>query len=856
MLIRTLLLMGMSWVLFAEATPIGVDLLANGGFEDELSGNWRPNNWAKNEAAFDRVTDFPHGGSYALKMAMTRITGLAALELIAPVKLNPGDLVELRFWLRGSANSGAMDFSLRPTSGPYRAFIPREFIILDDWTEYIVTFIVPEGIDPNKLGLFFNLKNVNTIYLDDVSVRRLPEKDISPARPGNLVKNGSFEAGRVHWSGDIRGIGGYRVDTLVGDNVFDFSIASPDAAAGARALAFTLPEKASFTLASAYFPVRYGHPVTIGFSVKSSTSARAVVGFGAGKTRPDWSLRTNFSMAGGAWERKSFTVVPKPSSSGSYILEFVFDTPREFMLDNVSVVEGDADIPDAAPAQREAGLMRTDTKHPGNVYYASEKIEFDLMTAASGDLDIVTLDAWDTVIDKRTIPAKDMTRLSFPSTRYGCFKIEIRERGGTKAISDTLYSVVPRLKPSSEVKDSFFGTHALFSDYSLDLCEKAGFRWLRTYPPHYTEWFLIEETPGDWLWLTNRVAIATARGFQILGLLNTTPVHEGDSDPGQKSTIWQPYAPKDWNTWRNYVRLAVSNFAPWIQHWVVWNEPDYAYLMLKKGVTDKADVYLRIVDESRAAIDEMGANVTLLGGAAANPVGSFFNDIVGKDIASRADGISHHWYYENASPDQMPEMPFTVQASERFGKMKSRAGKVPELWQTEGGIYLNGAKSWMTSWDIPPVSSYGVLDAANTLVRTVVAFKAAGYKRNFFYLFNAKPTGRCAYYDMCVGLNDVDGSPHPAFTAHAVAVSFIDEASPDGFVYPEIAGISKNSAFVGRFIKAGKRIDVLWSKKPVALKNFPAESWKSRAAFDMMGNPISANDATVVDSNPLYFVMR
>ncbi len=39
MIIRTLLLMGMSWVLFAEATPIGVDLLANGGFEDELSGN-------------------------------------------------------------------------------------------------------------------------------------------------------------------------------------------------------------------------------------------------------------------------------------------------------------------------------------------------------------------------------------------------------------------------------------------------------------------------------------------------------------------------------------------------------------------------------------------------------------------------------------------------------------------------------------------------------------------------------------------------------------------------------------------------------------------------------------------------
>ncbi|MEK6796979.1 MAG: hypothetical protein AABZ39_19550 [Spirochaetota bacterium] len=864
MIIRYLLLAILSTAFMVNAqnvaaaadtpTPVGVDLIPNGGFEDELTGNWRPNNWAKNEVDLTRDTSSPHSGKYAFRMEMKRITGASALELYHVLKLNPGDLIELRFWLRGGANIGPVDFSLRPV-GPYRAFSQVSFAPIDDWTEHVVMFVVPEVAGTKEWGLYFNLPIVNTVYFDDVRVRRLPEKDGASARSGNLIKNGSFEAGRVHWSGDIRANakGGYRADTLINDDSYDFTI-DPDAAAGKRCWSFQNPDKAAFTLTSAYFQARYGHPVTLGFSVKTSVPSRFSVSLGSGKINIAWTV-TNFSTAGGAWERKYFTVVPKPSASGSFILAFNFDAPGEYKLDNVTVVEGETDIADAQPALPGAGLIAADALHPGNVFYPGEKVAFDLMTMAGGELDIVTLDAWEKVVDTKTIPAKDMTRLVFPSTRQGGFKIEVREHGGPRLFSELLYCVVPRLKPASQVKDSFFGTHSLFSDYNLDLADKAGFRWLRPYPPHYTAWYLIEEKPGNWLWLTNRVAIAAARGFKILGLLNTTPVHQGDSDPGKQSTIWYSYPPKDWDAWRDYVTRAVTTFAPWIQDWEVWNEPEGQFLQVKKG-ENKDDVYARIVSESRAAISAMGANVKLLGPAGAGADDKNVEAFIKSGLLMNIDGYSHHWYAENISLDQVSYTgkPVIVSFPERLSAIKSYAGKPLELWQTEGGIYLYAGRSWMNSWDIPPSSMYGARDAANTLARTVVSGKAGGYKRNIFYKFHAKPTGRASYADSCSGLNDVDGTPSPAFAAHAVAVSFIEEATPDGYLYPDIAGIQKYGAFVGRFIKAGKRIDVLWSRTPTALKNFPAELWTSRAAFDMMGNSVAVGDTMTVDIDPVYFV--
>jgi len=844
----------------AEPTPIGVNLLANPGFEEELGEAWRPNNWAKNEAQIARDASSPHGGKQSLRMSLKKITGVPALELIAPVKLNPGDLVELRFWMRGGANLGSVEFSLRPL-GPWKQFFRSEVTVLESWTEYVVAFVVPAGVNRDDLGLFFNLPVVNTIELDDVSLMRLPPKDPAAPRPGNLVKNGSFEVGRMHWTGLRRGGGGgYRVDTLARESDFDFSAGEmPGAPAGKRALSFQLPTRCSFNLTSAYARLRYGYPVTLGFSLKSPTGAhRILVQVGSGKITPEWSLRTNAPCSPGQWDRRNFTFIPKPSGQGTYFIEFSFEEQGDWALDQVTLVEGERDLPDARPASREAALAKIDDTHPGNVYFPGEAVAFDLL-GGEGDLDLRVVDAWDRVVEKRACVAKGPAsppRLAFPSAARGAFKVELREAGKERVLSETLYSVVPRLKPAREVVDSFFGTHATFSDYGLDLCEKIGFRWLRAYPPHVTAWYLIEETPGDYLWMTNRVATVAGRGFKILGLFNTTPAHAGDGDPGKKSSIWFSYPPKDYGAWREYVKRAAEVFGPWIKDWEVWNEPDGNYLLVKKGTTDKPGVYLRLVEETRLALEEAGARVNLLAGSVGNPVHAFFDGILQRGLSAQVDGISHHWYFENQSPDQLPAVPFTVQAGERFGKMKGRGGKTPELWQTEGGIYLNGALSWMTSWEIPPGSPYGPLEAAGTLVRTVASLKAAGYRRNFFYAFMAEKSGRISYLDWCAGILDVDGTPHSGFAAHAVAVSCLEEANAAGFLVPEIAGTPKGSVFVARFLKAGKPLSVVWSRKPIPLSSFPPELWRGCEVFDLMGNPVAQIPSTRVDLCPVYLVGR
>ena len=85
--------------------------------------------------------------------------------------------------------------------------------------EYIFNIICPKKIDTETTALFITLKSVNTIWLDDVSIKVLPAKDGGKSMNGNLIKNGSFEVGRTHWYGRYREHGGYAFSDIAAENI-------------------------------------------------------------------------------------------------------------------------------------------------------------------------------------------------------------------------------------------------------------------------------------------------------------------------------------------------------------------------------------------------------------------------------------------------------------------------------------------------------------------------------------------------------------------------------------------------------------------------------------------------------------
>jgi hypothetical protein len=179
----------------------------------------------------------------------------------------------------------------------------------------------------------------------------------------------------------------------------------------------------------------------------------------------------------------------------------------------------------------------------------------------------------------------------------------------------------------------------------------------------------------------------------------------------------------------------------------------------------------------------------------------------------------------------------------------NRSGKTPELWHTEGGVFLSNGRSWLASAAIPTSTLISIRQAANSLARTAIALKAMGVKRHFQYGSYADPSGHIVFRDECSGVIDVNGIPQAAGAAHAAAVLFLEDVDPKGI---EVKKIGEAKATIAKFSQGNKPITVVWSNREIPIGEISGLGWESVEAFDMMGNPLSLTKDTVVSLDPIY----
>ncbi|MEK6797252.1 MAG: LamG-like jellyroll fold domain-containing protein [Spirochaetota bacterium] len=837
------------------------NMVKNPGFEDasDFSG-WTLNNWAKNEVEGGINTENPRSGKQCMRVSMNKITGSPNLQFQQKVQVKAGLPVEFKFWLRGRANSKPLGVQFRKQNAPYTTYFQSDARISENWQVHSFALTLPPNTDPDDTAIFFNLNEENTYWIDDISVCILPAKDDGLSLLGNQMPNGSFETGTAKWSATFReyGISGDLSDESNANAQIE-SVLTPDAPHGKYALRTEIMGGCIMMLTSAYFPLRYGHPASVGFWVKSPAAGKrftAKILFG--KTHSVVQATKTYTASKAGWEFFAIAATPQLSSSKTYFIEIDMFDPGEYFIDSVTAVDDSTPMEKYEP-RVSAGFLPLGK--PGNVVFPGETLSaaLNIESLSDGDMTLFVriVDAWENNVKRVRIeaPVKNglgTVSIPLPTDRFGCFKCEaFTDKDITKVpLADMIYSVVPKLPSPKASSERFFGGHVRLTPHNLFLAERMGLRTLRLHPPITTKWQTIARDG----YVLDGIKRAHAMGFTIFANFDTVPPEYADAPAGTPKANydrwWNSYGPKDADQWKQYVKDALKVFGPYISEWEIWNEPDGGFLQVKPG-EDRVLVYTNIAAITRKAVDEIGAKITLVGGAVSSPAKPFLYSALEYGMTADIDAASFHFYYEDASPDESPS-PSMVERIRDMRKLTGRSGKPLEVWHTEGGAWLFDGVSWLRSLRVPSGSAVTPFNAATGLARTLISLKAVGTKRHYQYAGFTHQSGRIINRDECSSMFESSGEALPTFAAHAAAVLMLESAEGNGV---DEKRIGATKAVICRFMKNGKRIESLWSRIPVKISD-AGISVDGMAGFDMMGNPVALSQDTLLTEAPLYLVQK
>lgn len=841
----------------------GRNIVSNAGFE-ESAALWQLDNWMKNEVAADRDNNYPHSGNWSMKVQLTKVINTPVVMFAFPkLAVRPGSAIQVKFWARGVSNGANLTVMIRKEVDPRPTYLRTEMYLTDDWLQYTYTVQLPSDADPATTSLRFALNQAGVFWIDDVEVVELPPMDNGPAPTINPVRNPSFEAGTDGWTATFRKreFGTPSQESGNGapapDNARLETRTESTAPQGQRFLTLKIDQDCRAELTSAYFPARYGHKARLRCYLRADSARTFSMGAGGG-INSGTSVQIETRIASRNWQQFTMPVTLKPAQEGVYFVDLRFNEPGAYDIDAVALVEEENNNVMLYPPS--ASIQPADNAPIANLYTQQDTPAFKLVIAGekpgfANTYQVAVVDYRGQTVAKYTLNLTGNAngygeaQIQAPAKAFGAFRIEARAANSNAILAEQLYSVLPSLPPPAERPESFFGGHADLTPYNLEIARKAGFRWLRTWPPLATTWIAAEPQPGVWNFQTTTIANAVKQGFQVIGMLGTAPDFKADINPQSPiANRWsRAYPPRKISEWKEYVARCVTAFGPYIKTWEVWNEPDGGYLQVKPELK-KNEVYATLLRAAREVLDSLKDPATLIGPAVANINAPLGWELLEQGTGLWMDAFSFH-FYSLAAGGNNPDNAFVSALLERFRMYNNRSGVPMPLWHTEGGMYLQGGRSWLSTYRMPASSPTKKPEAAAAMVRAALLFKAMGVKHYFDFELYTSAAGSLVNADMTSGFIEVTGIPGPGIAAHAAMVALTEDATPAGFEEQEQKGARVKVAH----FKTGKgTIDVYWSDKPVAIKKITSITARDKL-FDMMGNPIDPEDARTGEF-PLYII--
>ena len=136
------------------------------------SYGWVQNNWPKpaNRVDFKLDRTNPHSGAFSQRISLLQVASVADLQLESCIlALQPRTPLQLRFWTRGLPNTRPITVQLRVKNAPYTVYFQAEVSLTGNWSESVFNVTLPDKANTKNIVLLFDLHEVNTYWLDDVT---------------------------------------------------------------------------------------------------------------------------------------------------------------------------------------------------------------------------------------------------------------------------------------------------------------------------------------------------------------------------------------------------------------------------------------------------------------------------------------------------------------------------------------------------------------------------------------------------------------------------------------------------------------------------------------------------------------
>ncbi|HEY3331045.1 MAG TPA: carbohydrate binding domain-containing protein [Capsulimonadaceae bacterium] len=798
-----------------------------GSITGAVANGWNDNSsWADVDIEYAEVKSGVHGGSSAQSVTVKQVrSGGAQMQQFVPLVAN--HIYIFTMWVKGQSGAQA-GMALRQAGPPYKTYGQKTVTCDGEWHKLTVQALPG---DTTKDSIMIYPPIGSTLLIDDASLTDVTSSaSDAPAKVGNMLPDGSFEAGFG---------GGWSVRARLGGpsqmNAFEMTdpravVDATTAADQKQSVKITLPCGAVATFGSPLVTYNFGRAHTATVWAKSD-----VEGSGAALTLLGSTDKTSLRLTK-EWQQATLTTTLPFGEATRIIVTSTTSRPGTIWIDGASLSEGAMAFTAPSPE------LVLSVNRPGGIFFDGEPAILGVAAAnvpVSATIHLSCLDMYGKLTTLPTAPASAAAIKIAPDPAHprGMFKVTAQLFAADgKPISQAVQQVFSRLPRPRELKpeQSYFGAHIPLANEFFQLSRAIGSRWCRIHDATWvTKWPTVETAPGKFEFHDEGVDAALKSGLAVLGMFDGGPVWASVT-PRARNGYFANYnavdTPNAEDEWTSYVEKLATRYKGRIDTWEVWNEP-----WGRQFSPGTPETYGKLLKLAYVAAKAANPAATIIGIDTARSREAFTDPAMKAAGGSSVyDEFSFHDYY--ASLYGGPKSPAATDAAVYDG-FEKLYGKVTPRWVTEEAP-MEGVQSLY--WPVGSESETRIQYAK--AVRFNVTEIGYGVKRLFYYSLHSDPLyGESGL----IGLEH-DRTIKPVIAAQAVLAALVD-GDPCSARTEPVTGVD---CYTFTHSPTAK-VDVVWSYDGA---NHAIKVPKGAKLLDAIGNPLPSTDTLAVGNEPIYIL--
>ncbi len=721
-----------------------------------------------------------------------------------------------------------------------------------------ITVTQGTGVD-NQVTLLalFITTNTNYVMMSDDTFANLTtptDRDTTVSDTGNLVRNGSFEAGcdPGYWGlaqNRAQNPAAYCSTDVahLGLRSFKISLNDTTGVTNWYSKPFLLKPNRQYTIT--------GRLRTAGASVACFLVAENLFQPPSGYTAPA-AIGGALTVTSSAWADFTATgyALAYPTALWNLHGQCNGSASNYVYMDSVGICEGTT----CTYAEQNALEYTIATGKPGNVYFPTdnlvasltvknssaasiskslsyEVLDYALSTVASGT---VSMTVGAGVLEQAyTVPVST-------GGKTGSFTLRTWFANEDGTDSEVSYAIVPNFQTGTS--GSSMCVHPTSDTWQMNGLSRLGFRWARALSPlGIFNMNSVEATEGVFDWTTTDAAVASlnSAGYTIIGTLFCTA---SGCPTYAKNGGGDPILAK----WSTFVAAAVTRYKASVTYWEIENEPHQrSWWTGSSGAYDLYGQFTKTTIDAIRANDLNDSKTVCFGGVTSTYIGLVDAQMDSRYgagyIEANCDYIAGHSYYGGNPPSGFPAIVST------YGK---------PVWNTEEGFYDRGSLTGPSSGFAPAGQSlygynYGAryydgargnVDASALQYLTSVANQMSNvclYDGRNIGIDNKWP----GYNGQSTSTLEFDGSIGAKGVSMSLAASFIDHATTSG----DVCAASSTYCFL--FTRADTTPVAALASADYLPRTITISGGSSCSLYDLMGNAVSFSGSAIpYGRSPVY----